>query len=128
MYLLNLILHHYTGTLWSCGSLSLYDLLIDCMFGGRILFTGNSLNGPIWYISVLLICYVIAFFISKKIKKYGSYLYICPIIIGLVIFYFNNIQPVIFKIDLARGLVAFFTGVLLGSFFEIYNAYSRRKK
>ena len=109
MYIANFILFKINGKLWSCGTLSLWDLFSDIVFGGKALFTiGTTLNGPIWYISVLLICYFIAFLLSKIYKKYNSRLiFTIPIIIGIMIRY-ANLNMVILNICVARRIYFIF--------------------
>ena len=71
MYVGNWLLYAYNGTLWSCGTLSLTELLLDVVLGGKVVFNaGPTLNGPIWYINVLLVCYAFAYLLTKLSSKH----------------------------------------------------------
>ncbi len=129
MYLANVMLYHSTGKLWSCGSINIFDLLLDCIFGGKNLITGrNSLNGPIWYISVLMVCYIIAYVLCKKQKKFGNLIYVIPIVIGITIGNFKVLQYYVLETDLSRGFVAFFVGIFLGIFLKKFDSYRKNTK
>ncbi len=121
MYLGNALLYKYNGTLWSCGTLDLMELCFDVLFGGKPVFgAANTLNGPIWYINVLMVCYVFAYILTRSYKRQRSvFLYALPILIGLMIQY-SGVGFVIWNNSVARGLIAFFIGVLLGMFLAVY--------
>lgn len=121
MYLGNAVLYAYTGTLWSCGTLDLMELLIDSLFGGKPVFgAANTLNGPIWYINVLMLCYVLAYILTRSYKKHRSvFIYALPILLGLMIQY-SGVEFLFWNARVARGLLAFFIGVFLGMFLTVY--------
>ena len=113
MYIANYILFEKTNTLWSCGTLELKELILDIIFAGKsILFMPKTLNGPIWYIGVLMLCYLLAYFITKFFKKYYIYCFLLLVIFGLFMNFHQN-QYVLFNYDIARGLISFFNGSLL---------------
>lgn len=85
----------------------------------RWVSTSLSVNYPTWYVSVLLLCYivcVIANLIGRKTKLSPTALLLCPIVIGLIMkgLLANGATPVPFFNDsIARGLISFFTGSLV---------------
>lgn len=119
MYLMNLAVLHTTDTLWSCGSTSPLDLLCNILIAGKCIFHGNkTLNAPIWYISILMLCYLIAFGLTKlsKVLKTKPWPWYVPfLVLGLVMRSSYQQYP-FWNEDVARGLIAFFTGLLLGDF------------
>ena len=119
MYLGNTVLYKYNGTLWSCGTLSLWDLCVDILFGGKAIFNAaKTLNAPIWYINVLMLCYIIAFILTKFSKKISSTLVFAgPILLGLMMQY-SGTSFVGWNEDISRGYIAFFIGNMLGIFFQ----------
>ena len=85
-------------------------------------FENPMINNPMWYISVLLLCYVL-FYISTKIsisKKYNCiYFYITIIFLGLSI-QKNGTDLAFFNSYTARGYYAFFFGLLFSMLFNTY--------
>lgn len=77
---------------------------------------GMSVNGPSWYISVLLACYILFFIIIKlcrKSKGAENVFFILLITVGLFL-YFYPIQVPFLLLSSARGYVFFFIGVFIG--------------
>ena len=84
------------------------------------LFDNPMLNNPIWYISVLIFCYIVFYFIcwfSKIFKFDETYFFILFVLIGLYI-KFQDLNLLFLNSYLYRGYVSFFLGLLL---FKIYN-------
>lgn len=118
MYLANLFLSKTTGTLWSCGSLSVKGLLCDMFFAGKSIFHGaKTLNAPVWYVNVLMLCYCISYLLAYVGKKWEhNVLYLLPLSLGIIM-RFTNLQYAFWNEDIARGFVAFFTGTILAVLF-----------
>ncbi len=79
-------------------------------------FGGNYINYPLWYVDVLLFCYIVMGIIVKLSRKLGlSYVYgfIAMIFLGIVLWNYEVEIP-FFNMSLARGYYAFFFGLLLG--------------
>ena len=126
MYIANYILFEKTNTLWSGGTLELKELILDIIFAGKsILFMPKTLNGPIWYIGVLMLCYLLAYFITKFFKKYYIYCFLLLVIFGLFMNFHQN-QYVLFNYDIARGLISFFNGSLLMIFLQKQKIFSKK--
>lgn len=126
MYVIQIVLDRCVGHPWSSqGNISLWNLLVDMMFCGK--FYGITNNSPLWYVPVLLLCYVIAFYLTKlqKISGGGWMVYIIPVVLGLAMKmtayqgFFNNTS---------RGDICFFLGVILGYFCMYSDRMKRRSK
>lgn len=114
MFLGNCILKSINDTLWINGTVNIMDLCIDVLFGSQGVFNHElTLNGPTWYISVLMLCYILAFILTKlSVRLQTNYLYVIPIVIGVMIYsgiYFN-----LWNMYVARGFCSFFIGIIIG--------------
>ena len=79
-------------------------------------FENPMINSPMWYISVLMLCYIIFYFVTKlsNTMKISPYiLYALLIIIGLFILREQLDLPFLNEYT-ARGYVSFFEGMILG--------------
>ncbi len=107
----------------------LWNILTTCtcvFCGGGIQLSSLGINNPLWYVSVLFICYTVLYSInhfSKKIEIHNHYLYIGMVLLGLGIRYYGINLPFM-NGDVSRGYVCFFEGILL---YELYNNYANRK-
>ena len=129
MFSINILLYKVNGKFWEGGTLSLWNLFSDVVFAGKpFLNASNTLNGPIWYLNVLILCYIVAYILSKLSKKYNSkYVFIIPIILGIMIKY-SNFNFLFWNVSVARGLISFFIGVSLGVFLKKYDNFSEKGK
>lgn len=120
MYLGNLLLHRYNDTMWNAGTPKVMELVYDILFAGKSIFkTSSTNNGVIWFISVLLFCYVIAYILTKAAHKYHAFLiFFLPVVLGVAIRY-NGISTIFFNPSTSRGLISFFIGVIVGKLFRI---------
>lgn len=81
-------------------------------------FTNPCINNPTWYISVLLLCYLVFFTITYLSQKHDVpyiYSYIFMIMLGCGIITYKIDLP-FFNTSTARGYYAFFFGLLLAIF------------
>lgn len=84
------------------------------------LFEGTPINYPLWYVDVLLMCYIIMCFIVWLFKKldYSEELgFIIMIFIGIVIWN-REIDLPFLSMHLARGYYSFFFGIILAYWYE----------
>lgn len=75
----------------------------------------QPINGPTWYISVLLFCYVIFYtttWISNKLDVSPYKFYAVIILAGMLIRTYG-MQMAFLNMTMARGYIAFFVGVIL---------------
>lgn len=110
------------------GSTHLWGIIISST--GLYSLLGESsqqyaINQPVWYVSSLLICYVV-YFIIKKLSKRDNipeqYLFFTASIIGLVFLVYNLDFP-FFNSRLCRGYESFFVGVLL-KYYKVQYSFS----
>lgn len=132
MYILNVILVSKTGLLWAAGSTSVLDLLGNIIYGGNSILAGTkTLNGPIWYVQILLICYALAYVITKLVtnikKEVRIIVFTLPIILGIIM-RSTSVNYPFWNEDFSRGLIAFFAGILLGHFLTVFDAFSKVTK
>lgn len=84
-------------------------------------------NNPTWYISVLMLCYIIFYFlvyISKRTKIRPQYLFIFMIFLGMGIQTYGINLPFLNNSS-SRGYYAFFFGLLLAEFLDKHNITKR---
>lgn len=80
-------------------------------------FGDPYINGPVWYISVLLSCYIVFYVATKLAQKLGCspiYIFIAVILIGMSPLCQSEIA--FLTSYNARGYYAFFTGVILAHY------------
>ncbi|BEO99730.1 acyltransferase [Fusobacterium polymorphum] len=85
-------------------------------------FENPMINNPMWYISVLILCYILFYILTKVsiLKKYNyTYFYIILIFLGLSI-QKNNTNLAFLNYYTARGYYSFFFGVLFSIYFNNY--------
>lgn len=85
----------------------------------------KAVNGPSWYISVLLLCYLLFYvvtYLSKRWRIPHTYFYIGTICVGIAINTYGLSLPFL-NSSTARGYVGFFTGVLLAAYLKKYEKY-----
>ena len=78
-------------------------------------FENPAVNNPTWYISVLLLCYVIFYFlvyVSNRKHIPDTYLYIGMVFLGVGVYSHNIHLPFLNEFS-SRGFYAFFFGLLL---------------
>ena len=101
---------------WHGVSISVWGIFINAlgMQSGWV-FQNPCINNPTWYVSVLILCYVVFYlvtYICKRLKITPYYAYIFVILIGCGIVSYNLNLPFLNQSS-ARGYYAFFFGLLL---------------
>jgi len=120
MYFLHIIYYLKFDSFFVSGNLKIINLLLDSFFAGTTIIGSNvsPINGTLWYIGPLILCYIIAYLLTsniyKKTNKNYLYIYVIPIIIGLFIL-LTSFNFFIFNVAVGRALISFFGGVLIGS-------------
>ena len=112
MFITEYVLYRTHNPLWR-GNVDLVGLMLNYIFGGgTVLQIPKAVNGPAWYIGVLMPCYIIAYILTLFHKKFNVYLlWAIPICLGIVFIYQNSHIPFM-TLDFGRGLVAFFEGCI----------------
>ena len=107
-----------TGTLFMGTALYLGGMLLDA-FGIQAGWSvpNPMVNNPTWYISVLMLCYLVFYGLNKlsvQKKRNVCYLYLIPIALGAGVISYNISLPFL-NLDAARGYCGFFTGIILAN-------------
>lgn len=101
---------------WYDGKISVWGTIITSLgVQDGWVFENPNINNPVWYVSVLMLCYIIFYlltYIGKRCKIPCYYLYILMIFIGLGIKNYSIELP-FFNSTSSRGYYSFFTGVML---------------
>ncbi len=106
---------------WYFNTISIWELILACtgLQKGWVYAENIYVNYPVWYISVLLLCFVffwVGTYICKKLHTSSRYFYVIMIFWGLSINSYDINGPFMSHYN-ARGYISFFAGVLLASYF-----------
>lgn len=107
-------------------SVSIYSFLMSLLNVSSGWFVNDvNLNMPIWFVSTLMLCYIIWYMIARYLKSASSYRSACCVIVLLGISIFlNPIRMPFFYENSVRGYYCFFIGVLLYELFEYTKRYA----
>lgn len=111
-------LYHQT---WCGVSLTVWGTIIDALgiqLGWAL--PNPYVNNPTWYISILMLCYVIFYFLNyicRRLEIPSCYLYIFMIFLGMGICTYGYNMPFL-NWEAARGYYSFFFGILLAKYLE----------
>ncbi len=77
----------------------------------------STINGPLWFVSVLAFCLILFYVISRLASKVkdGLWLMGIPVVIGIAFFTSGLPWPLLNQ-SMCRGYIAFFLGVLVAGF------------
>lgn len=119
MFFLQILCKAFLGVPFYPGEINV-DSLIRAFFllGSTILKV--RVNAPAWYVFDLIICYIIAFLLTKHRKKIGIITYFLPIIVGCIIQETGLNFPLL-EFHASRAYIAFFTGVILGILIPLFS-------
>ena len=106
---------------WFFDTISIWELVLACtgLQKGWVFKDNIYVNYPVWYISILLLCFALFWFgtyICKKLHTSSRYFFVLMILWGLAINSYVINTPFMSHYN-ARGYISFFTGVLLASYF-----------
>ena len=119
-----LVYRAITGAAWPFfGELSVWGTIITALgiqegWG----FPNPGVNNPVWYVSVLLLCYVVFYILcalSKKLNCSPLYFFVAMVLIGVGIPTFGINLPFLSS-QVGRGYYSFFFGLLLAAFVSRY--------
>ena len=98
------------------GSTRFIDLLLGCLIGGDSIFTGTfgKINGALWYITILILCYIISLLITKTSKS--KFVYLIPIALGFGMYFYGQDLPFFNKL-VGVGLINYFAGFYIDDLF-----------
>lgn len=105
---------YLTGSWWTDRPASIWHLLaaLSGFSVGTFVHVYDAINGPIWYLSVLMVCYGVFWYISALGLANGKKVFAYPIMVGLSIQSYGINLPFL-NASCATGYIGFFTGVLL---------------
>lgn len=108
-------------TAWFMHSPGIWDTLVACigMQAGWMFPDEIYVNYPAWYVSVLLLCYVILYLGTvcfQKLKISVKYFYLGMVFFGILL-QTQGVQYPFMNEYTSRGYIAFFLGVLLSTYF-----------
>lgn len=70
------------------------------------------MNPSGWYIPKLLVCYVIAYFLTKRYEKIGRITFVLPVILGVIVRITGSNFPLL-EFHMSRAYIGFFIGIIL---------------
>lgn len=108
-------------TAWFMHSPGIWDTLVACMGmqAGWMFIDEIYVNYPVWYVSVLLLCYVILYLGTVcfyKLKISIKYFYLGMVFFGILL-QTQGVQYPFMNEYTSRGYIAFFFGVFLSTYF-----------
>lgn len=97
--------------------ISLWNLLTSLLLvnSGGVLKMTFAINSPLWYLEVLMYCYIITYFIlwiSNKLKVRSIYFFIGMICLGISLIQYETELPFLTPLT-GRGYSSFFLGIIL---------------
>jgi len=85
----------------------------------------HVINGPLWYLSVYILCVILYFFLEKASVKYNLHVTVLFVpVVAALCHYFDPTTFTFIHMDVTRGLYAFF----LGSVFACAYRYFEKKQ
>ncbi len=110
----------FVGTEWFMKPSGLWHTIVAAlgMQEGWVFKENTYVNYPVWYVSVLLLCYVVFFcgtYIASQKKISARYVYLFLIFLGIAIESYQWNYPFL-NAYTARGYYAFFAGALLSTY------------
>ena len=91
-------------------------------------FPNPAINNPIWYISVLCLCYIVFYFVTYLSRRIGCtpvYGYLIVMLIGFSIKMCSGGLPFANE-KVCRGYISFFEGVLLAMLLDSFDTEKKR--
>ena len=113
-------------------SLDIYNIIGSFLLGGfGVISPGSGLNGGLWYIFVLLLCFFLGVLLTLFSKHHNNskIFFLLPILIGIGMYamYKKNIEWIIWSHEIPRGLITFFLGFYLGVLYEKFDSFDQKK-
>ncbi len=110
------------GHFWAGREIDLSNALLTALGINRwVLSAGGDINGPLWYVSVLMLCYCVFGLISsvKLSDDYKNVLFGLMVILG-IISQLNDLTFPLLAGKVGRGYMCFFTGVCMALLLRTY--------
>lgn len=110
------VYNHMAASPYNGYPVKLWGTLITCLgIQDWGVFGNPMVNNPLWYISVLLLCYILFYILCRaagRLKIPAEYLFLLAVFCGYSIQKYGVSLP-FFNYDTSRGIYPFFTGLLL---------------
>lgn len=117
-----------SGEIFLMGENDLHHLFLN-LFGLQNisgLASGPSFNAPAWFLSAVLVCYVIFYLLASLLKKNMVYGCAGMVLFGAIVVHSYLLTDIPFLgFSMGRGYLSFFWGVLLAIFVRSYKGSSR---
>lgn len=83
----------------------------------------HVLNGPLWYLSVYILCIIVYYFIERFSDKYkaGIFPMFVPVIMALSHYFNPSVTFTFLNKDICRGFYGFFIGCILACAYRTFN-------
>lgn len=119
-------MHYFCRGGWWLSEANIWNVFISIIGMPTGWFNmGYIINMPIWYISILFQCYIIAYIFVRIISKYrcSQYILFIPIVFNLSIEYSGIVNTNFLLVNMfsTRGIKAFFIGIILMVVLEKYS-------
>lgn len=89
--------------------------------------SGPSFNSPAWFLSTVMVCYVIFYLLARGLKTNFIYGCIGMVMLGTIVVHSYLLADIPFiGLSMGRGYLSFFWGVLLAMFIKHHEGKSRR--
>ena len=115
------------GHFWAGREIDLSNAILTALGINRwVTAEGGNINGPLWYVSVLMLCYVVFALIStlKTADEYKTIGFAFMVILGIVS-QMNDLTFPLIAGKVGRGYMCFFTGVCMAAFFKAYPKFKK---
>ena len=99
---------------WDNLKINIWNVIISA-FGLQALENAIFINNPLWFVGVLLFCYIqmyLIVIISGKLSLNPAPFFLMMIVIGIIV-YNSGLNTILVNSRTARGLYGFFWGLLL---------------
>lgn len=119
MFVLQQIYYNMFGTYWIWDFNGLSELILQSTLIQHVLnFTRVSLNNVVWYISVMLMCYILYYFISKLCIKYKTKFPFILTVFAALLIQSYNCNIVLMNSNILRGYISFGIGIVISILVE----------
>ncbi|MCR5784403.1 MAG: acyltransferase [Eubacterium sp.] len=113
------------GHFWAGREVNLSNAILTALGINRWVSTaGGDINGPIWYVSVLMLCYIVFGIIAafKLSDEYKTIIFAGMVVLG-IISQLNELTFPLVADKVGRGYMCFFLGVCFAILFKAYPKY-----
>lgn len=114
MFFLRILVEKTTGQIFYPGRASINELITSIVLMNSTL-CDVRMNPSGWYIAKLIVCYVIAYLLTRHYKDIGKVTFVIPVIAGVAI-RITGVNYPLLELHISRAYIGFFGGVILCDF------------